>query len=576
MTSLTAEAASFFSGRGSDRKGQSSPEDVACGIYVGVDFVSTLVTSEHRLADAVGGADVPAVGTRRTRVPGVHEDHLSSSFLRFGNEDVRELCPARVGDRSVQATLGGCPVGEEDSGAFGIGDGLGSAYHVGDPEVLNADHVVASDELSGCLVVEVSPAIGDLSVTGGNGLAGCPAVGRARLFSGKDPLGGGKSVGRSSCPSGVVDVLSIGSGEKAHDSQINAHCLVSRCQGLDRDLVSGEHHIPPATFSLDRDRLDPPGNTAVGCYLYMSNSLEVDTGNLRLPLGAVAVFGPLNTVETVGGFESRVAGDLAIPHPAEEGVKSLVEAAQGGLLGGERPLGDVGPECSDLGELRRLSVVGNADLTEFPRVSAFLEGRIVELAVGIEILLKCDMLSGRRAQRELVGTSHAASSQWCSMYLRTVDSDTYPTDAAKYDFDHNTGLRPSQGNSARNACEGRPLNGRTTSAGESVARPRTKMYRWSPITSLATISQPWSSAIFTSSPFNRAATRPPIILRRYFEHHTTCRPRDVTPPQERRNRAVDIAQSLYGRAVTSNRDVGLTARAPIPLTAEAASPLGAD
>jgi hypothetical protein len=61
VTSLTAEAASFFSGRLCGRTGQSSPENVASGVDVGVGSVPTRQTSKHCLVDAVGLVDVATV-----------------------------------------------------------------------------------------------------------------------------------------------------------------------------------------------------------------------------------------------------------------------------------------------------------------------------------------------------------------------------------------------------------------------------------------------------------------------------------------------------------------------------------
>jgi hypothetical protein len=54
------------------------------------------------------------------------------------------------------------------------------------------------------------------------------------------------------------------------------------------------------------------------------------------------------------------------------------------------------------------------------------------------------------------------------MYRRTVASETYPTEAATYDFDHGTRRRPSHANSARSTRDVRPVNFRATSAGKSV------------------------------------------------------------------------------------------------------------
>jgi len=92
VTSLTAEAASFFSpSLVGCEKGQSSPEDIAGGVFVGVGLVPTADASEHRLLDAVLPSCVPAGFATVGGVPGVHVDHLPPSFFRFGCKDRAEL-----------------------------------------------------------------------------------------------------------------------------------------------------------------------------------------------------------------------------------------------------------------------------------------------------------------------------------------------------------------------------------------------------------------------------------------------------------------------------------------------------
>src|ERR1700676_533427 len=139
------------------------------------------------------------------------------------------------------------------------------------------------------------------------------------------------------------------------------------------------------------------------------------------------------------------------------------------------------------------------------------------------------------------------------MYRRTVDSDTYPTHAAKYDGDHNTFANCRKyGNSARNSRAVRPLKARTTAAGASVGPTRTNRCTWSGMTSLATISQPCSAAICSTSSPQRAATRPPRTRRRYFGHHTKCNPSEHTPPGVRRNRRSDIRRTLRNNTDKTN------------------------
>jgi len=86
----------------------------------------------------------------------------------------------------------------------------------------------------------------------------------------------------------------------------------------------------------------------------------------------------------------------------------------------------------------------------------------------LQACLQAKMLAFGGPQRELVGPSHATASCWWPMYRRTVASETYPTEAATYHFDHRTRRCPSHANSARSTRDVRPVNFRATSAGESA------------------------------------------------------------------------------------------------------------
>ncbi len=120
-------------------------------------------------------------------------------------------------------------------------------------------------------------------------------------------------------------------------------------------------------------------------------------------------------------------------------------------------------------------------------------------------------------------------------------------------------------NSARSTLLVRPLNRRTTSAGEPVRRTLTKTCTWSGITSLAAISSKSSS--------RRIAIRPLSSRYRYFGHQTRCNPSDDTPPVLRRKRDSPMQHRFSTRLRHYETD-RVCVRVPIHLTAKAASPLG--
>jgi hypothetical protein len=106
VTSLTAKAASFFSRR-LGVKGQSSPQDVACSVFVGLGMMPAPLADEFCLADTVPACCVSTVLAAVGGVPGVDLDPYPPSVFRFGAQYSEETTPARVTDTSVQPGL--CP-----------------------------------------------------------------------------------------------------------------------------------------------------------------------------------------------------------------------------------------------------------------------------------------------------------------------------------------------------------------------------------------------------------------------------------------------------------------------------------
>src|SRR5260221_6373419 len=176
VTSLTAEAASCFSGNLRCRTGQSSPEDVPRGVDVCMTGVPPGPTDEGH-AVAVPRVDVPARVTSLRGVLGIYRDHDPPSVFRFGGEDRGELSPARIQDRTVEAALGG-HVGARQFQRPG-----GRTGHVFDRQVFERDDVVGVDETTCDLVVVVPALVGDLAMPIGDDGPRRPSVERAALLA---------------------------------------------------------------------------------------------------------------------------------------------------------------------------------------------------------------------------------------------------------------------------------------------------------------------------------------------------------------------------------------------------------
>jgi hypothetical protein len=125
VTSLTAKAVSFFSpSLVGCKKGQSSPEDVAGGVFLGVGLVPTADASEHRLCNAVLPGCVVAGFAAVGGVPGVHVDHLRQSFFRFGRR-IEANCVELASEMlSFNPVLAAAPVARKAPGISGSRRGL--------------------------------------------------------------------------------------------------------------------------------------------------------------------------------------------------------------------------------------------------------------------------------------------------------------------------------------------------------------------------------------------------------------------------------------------------------------------
>jgi len=150
--------------------------------------------------------------------------------------------------------------------------------------------------------------------------------------------------------------------------------------------------------------------------------------------------------------------------PAEERGERPVQSLQGGLLGTERPTslpGAVG--VPDLFELRGLVAVADRHPAHPVRLAPFFQCPVVQLPVVLDAGGQGPRLARGGADLELVGAPHFSCSfrqgrsYWVSMYRCTVDAETAPTVATKYDRDRRVGSRDFRcGNSSRSTVN--PLN----------------------------------------------------------------------------------------------------------------------
>jgi len=157
-------------------KGQSSPEDVACGVLICLRSVPTPLAGELCLGDAVPFGDMPAGFATVGSMPRLDLDQCASSVFRFGAQNRYELAPGSVTNTSVQRGLSRRSVLQESSRVTGIRSWFRAVHHVRDRQGFDRDQVVGVDHLSRKFVVEVAALVRHLAVPGSNSSPGFRAV----------------------------------------------------------------------------------------------------------------------------------------------------------------------------------------------------------------------------------------------------------------------------------------------------------------------------------------------------------------------------------------------------------------
>ena len=229
-------------------------------------------------------------------------------------------------------------------------------------------------------------------------------------------------------------MYSVGGGCETGDSHIDTDLPTGGWQRIDRDIVARQDQHPAPTLAADLDRLDPAENLPVRADLHLPDPPQVHPVCVGMPASAVAVFGPLHTVEPSAALKSRIPWCRTGFHTSEEPVERAIQSAQRGLLARKRPYGHIRTVSPNVLELIGLGAVGDGSAAMPPGISAFLQCRVVQLPMRFQTRRQCDMLTCRRPHPKLVGSPHADTASHRAR--RTVGSDAYHIRPSKYECDH--------------------------------------------------------------------------------------------------------------------------------------------
>ncbi|SDJ90927.1 hypothetical protein SAMN05421874_10433 [Nonomuraea maritima] len=385
----------------SPAKGKPCPQDVDRRVHVGVRGMPARRTGELGLGETVLLCHVPAPGAGAGGVGGVHRDQLSTGAFSLVRENRQEHPPTRVEDASVERGLGSdVPSGLLDRARSGAG-------HVRDPQVLVHDHVVVADQRVRRPVCVIESLAADLAVQCGDPCHLLATAFGPALLAGEAPLRGGEAISGRGEVTRVGHVRTVRRRDKRGHTHIQADHSARGGKRLGGHAVTGEDHIPAGAFPPHADRLDGARHAAVLVHADMPDALQPHERRggvlgLGVPSAAVTVLRPLDRVEPAPALETGEAGPTTLADPLEEPGERLVQAAQGGLSGGERPTRlPVRVISTDVLRLARLIAVPDRHACLAVGGAAVLRSGVVELTVVFQARGECSGLLGGGSQEEL-------------------------------------------------------------------------------------------------------------------------------------------------------------------------------
>jgi hypothetical protein len=405
VTTPTASAAGFSGSIGRRQTGQPGPENVLRRVHVGVRRVTACQATEQRLANAVPCRDVPAPRAGLRGMAGIDLNHYSSGTFSLGAQRAEKHPPPRVEDRAVQAAFSSHVRSGCSNGA------AGRTSHIPDPQCLMCDQVVVPHECECGLMREVQSLAADLAMDGRDALARLlPAYG-ARLTSRHGSLRVREPGGQHGEVMRVRNVRTVARGHEVRDPHVDADDCARGRTRLCWYAIAGKDHKPAPAFPLDRDCLDSSAHFSMLAHFDLSNPLQphsyLTAARSAIPLTTVPVFWPLDCVEPAATLKPRIPWLLPSLDAAEERSEGFIQAAQRGLLGGERPAAlPIRVVTADVFKVSGLVAIPHRDGRFLPSDATVLQSGVVQLPVILQTSGKSGSLYSRRSQKKLTSSSH--------------------------------------------------------------------------------------------------------------------------------------------------------------------------
>ena len=372
-------------------------QDILGGVVVAVQFSSTVRAGVPSHTE-VFFDDAPTSATGLTGSVGCYLHDGATSLFRFVACHRDEGSPACIEDTLIQSTFSRGAIRKRD--AMLILFWLRTLRHVLDVQVLKDQGCVGLDEGTRFFMEKVAATVADFAVQARQFFLGASSAMTALLAAVDFAMSCLDLLFGVPIEAWTFNALSIGEHSKGLHAQINANGFLRRRKGHRwvKLILRAEESIPLFSFSLHGTGLDLAYDLPM--------QLDLDVTNLgkaqSFPDELVAALGIGETHIAIRVLEPWIAWRLPILDTTEEGGKGFVEPFEHILLHLAMNSLVFFPEPFDLRQLVGLHSIGNGYPTQPIGLSAFLQGRIVQLFAPAQRPFERSDLLLRRIDAELV------------------------------------------------------------------------------------------------------------------------------------------------------------------------------
>jgi hypothetical protein len=169
--------------------------------------------------------------------------------------------------------------------------------------------------------------------------------------------------------------ITVASGHKGTDPEIDAYVAACSRQWLCRDVHTADRNEPASSLTGNSDRLRCSAYLTVEPKLHNSDPVEVKSPPIRVQAPTACVL-PLDRVETSDGLEPREPRSLTRLDTPVESTEGSIETFQGPLANRYSTIKDLWPNTAQLSQGPALVEVRHRASFPLPRAPSVLEAAL--------------------------------------------------------------------------------------------------------------------------------------------------------------------------------------------------------